>query len=97
MTSDAGRGGDDRTGDGPPDGVDSAAGHTDAAQDELELFRAYRASGSRRLRNQLVERHQALVGPVIRRYDRRGIPTDDLRQVALIAVLNSRGRVFPAC
>ena len=95
MTSDAGRGGDDRTGDGHPDGGHTDAGHTDAAHDELELFRAYRASGSRRLRNQLVERHQALVGPVIRRYDRRGIPTDDLRQVALIAVLKAVERFDP--
>lgn len=63
--------------------------------DDLELFRAYRASGSRRLRNQLVERHQGLVGPVVRRYERRGIAAEDLRQVALIAVLKAVERFDP--
>jgi RNA polymerase sigma-B factor len=63
--------------------------------DDRDLFRAYRASGSRQLRNQLVERHQGLVGPVVRRYERRGIDADDLRQVALIAVLKAVERFDP--
>lgn len=69
---------------------------TDApAGDDLDLFRAYRESGSRKLRNQLVERHQGLVGPVVRRYERRGIASEDLRQVALIAVLKAVERFDP--
>jgi RNA polymerase sigma-B factor len=61
----------------------------------LDDFRRYRETGDRRLRNALVERHQSLVEPYVRRYDRKGIAADDLRQVALIAVLKAVERFDP--
>jgi RNA polymerase sigma-B factor len=62
---------------------------------EHALFREYRATRDRRLRNRLVEENQGLVGPHVRRFEGRGIPTDDLRQVALLAVLKAVERFDP--
>jgi RNA polymerase sigma-B factor len=66
-----------------------------ARAEELELFREYRANGSRRLRNELVERNMGLVEPHIRRFDGRGLALEDLRQVALLAVLKAVERFDP--
>lgn len=63
--------------------------------DERTLFREYRLTGDRRLRNRLVEDNQGLVGPHVRRFEGRGLPADDLRQVALIAVLKAVERFDP--
>lgn len=78
-----------------PEPSDRGSGRNTSAQDDLELFRSYRESGSRRLRNQLVESHQGLVGPVVRRFERRGIASEDVRQVALIALLKAVERFDP--
>jgi RNA polymerase sigma-B factor len=66
-----------------------------AGDDGLDAFRRYRESGDRRLRNELVEQHQGLVEPYVRRYDRKGGAAEDLRQVALIAVLKAVERFDP--
>jgi RNA polymerase sigma-B factor len=63
--------------------------------DERERFREYRATGDRRLRNRLVEDNQQLVEPFVRRFEGRGMPTDDLRQMALLAVLKAVERFDP--
>lgn len=67
----------------------------DAGHDELDDFRRYRDTGDRRLRNALVEANLHLVEPYVRRFDKRGIARDDLRQVALLAVLKAVERFDP--
>lgn len=60
-----------------------------------ELFRRYRATGDRRLRNEIVERHRHLGDAVARRYRSRGIAEDDLRQTALLAMVRAVDRFDP--
>lgn len=84
------------TTDDPANGASSQPSLTDhAGRDDLDDFRRYRETGDRRLRNQLVENHLSLVEPYVRRFDRKGITTDDLRQVALIAVIKAVERFEP--
>jgi RNA polymerase sigma-B factor len=64
--------------------------------DVLESFRRYRASGDRRLRNELIERHRWIAIQCARRFDRRGEPLDDLVQIAQIGVLKAVERFDPA-
>src|SRR3954453_10558546 len=63
--------------------------------DEDALFREFRATRSRRLRNELVERHRALAAHVPRRFGRRGPSDDDLRQVAFLALVKAVDRFEP--
>jgi RNA polymerase sigma-B factor len=63
--------------------------------DSLELFRRYRATGERRLRNEIVERHRSLADGVARRSRARGIDEDDLRQTALLAMVRAVDRFDP--
>jgi RNA polymerase sigma-B factor len=59
-------------------------------------FDAYRQSGDRTLRNQLIEAHRWLAVSCARRFDRRGEPLDDLVQVAMLGVLKAVERFDPA-
>lgn len=71
-------------------------GGVDDADDDLpELFRRYRATGERRVRNEIVERHRSLADGVARRYRNRGIAEDDLRQTALLAMVRAVDRFDP--
>jgi RNA polymerase sigma-B factor len=63
--------------------------------DGLDGFREYRRTGSRRARNELVEANLHLVDPYVRRFDQRGVARDDLRQVAMLAVLKAVERFDP--
>jgi RNA polymerase sigma-B factor len=63
--------------------------------DELELFREFARTRSRRLRNELVERHMGLAAHVARRFGRRGPSDDDLRQVAFLALVKAVDRFEP--
>jgi RNA polymerase sigma-B factor len=56
---------------------------------DLELFAAYRAEGDEAHRNRLVERYSGLAVSLARRFEHRGVPLDDLVQVAQIGVLNA--------
>lgn len=76
--------------EGPPD-EHGPGGDTDG----LDGFREYRRTGSRRLRNELVETNLQLVEPYVRRFDQRGVARDDLRQVAMLAVLKAVERFDP--
>jgi RNA polymerase sigma-B factor len=58
-------------------------------------FRAYRAEGSRGLRNALVEVHLDLVEFHVRRFSRRGVTEDDLRQVGYLALIRAVERFDP--
>jgi RNA polymerase sigma-B factor len=63
--------------------------------DEIELFREFRRTRSRRTRNELVERHMGLAAHVARRFGRRGPSDDDLRQVAFLALVKAVDRFDP--
>lgn len=62
---------------------------------ERTLFVEFRRTGSRRLRNELVERHLGLAAHVARRFGRRGPSDDDLRQVAFLALVKAVDRFEP--
>lgn len=68
-------------------GVDTA--------DPMDVFRRYLATGDRRLRNQIVEDHRHLADRFARRYRSRGIPVEDLRQTALLAMVRAVDRFDP--
>ncbi len=61
----------------------------------LEQFVEYRRTGDRRLRNELVEQHRGSADYFVKRYARRGVPEDDLRQVALLAIVHAVDRFDP--
>lgn len=61
---------------------------------DTELFRQYRTSRSRALRNELVERHMGLAAHIARRSG-RGRSDDDLRQVAMMGLVKSVDRFDP--
>jgi RNA polymerase sigma-B factor len=61
----------------------------------MSLFVEYRATGDRRLRNQLVEEHRHLADYFVKRYSRRGVAADDLRQLALMAIIHAVERFDP--
>jgi RNA polymerase sigma-B factor len=58
-------------------------------------FRAYRETGDRRLRNQLVEAHRWVAVHCARRFSDRGELFEDLLQVALLGVVKSVQRYDP--
>jgi RNA polymerase sigma-B factor len=60
-----------------------------------EWFLEYRRTGDRALRNKLVEYHRHLADYFVKRYARRGVPTDDLRQLALMAIIHAVERFDP--
>ena len=59
-------------------------------------FVTYRRTGDIELRNALVEEHTALARAFARRYQRRGVPLDDLEQVAALALVGAVERFDPA-
>jgi RNA polymerase sigma-B factor len=56
------------------------------------LARQYHRTGERALRNELVERHIGLANHYARRYGGRTATIDDLRQVALLAIVRAADR-----
>jgi RNA polymerase sigma-B factor len=63
--------------------------------EDLDRFREFQRTGDVQVRNELVEQHLNVVEPLVRRYSNRGIATDDLRQVAHLAVLKAVERFDP--
>jgi RNA polymerase sigma-B factor len=61
-----------------------------------DLFVEYHRTRQRALRNRLIEAHRGLAEFFVRRYSRRGIPDDDLRQIALLAILHAVERFDPS-
>lgn len=61
-----------------------------------ELFRDYLTSGDQEARNRLVERHVGLAEALARRFDHRGVPLDDLVQVAQIGLIKAVERFDPS-
>lgn len=62
---------------------------------DLELFREYRRTGDRDLRNRLVELHLDLARREAMRFSGRGEPVDDLVQVARLGILKAVERFEP--
>jgi RNA polymerase sigma-B factor len=63
--------------------------------DDLELFREFARTRSRRVRNQLVERHMGLAAHIANRFRRSGGTDDDLRQVAMLGLVKAVDRFDP--
>ncbi len=63
--------------------------------DVRDQFIEYRAKGSRRLRNALVEQHLDLVEYYVSRYGKGQIESDDVRQQAFMAVIKAVERFDP--
>lgn len=64
-----------------------------AASDQA--FRDYQRTGGRELRDQLVRRHMGLAEALAERYTHRGVPREDLRQVAMVGLLKAIDRFDP--
>jgi RNA polymerase sigma-B factor len=62
---------------------------TNAFDERARLFDAYRRTGDRRVRDQLIEMNVGLAEAVARRFAGRGERHDDLLQVALVGLLKS--------
>ena len=62
---------------------------------DVDLFVEYRNTGSRALRNRLVEQYQPVADRCALRFAGRGEATDDLRQVALIGLIKAVERFDP--
>jgi RNA polymerase sigma-B factor len=74
---------------------------TDATNDRVSdreidaRFAEYRRTGNRAVRDALVEGHVRLAEFLARRFQHRGEPLDDLRQVALVGLLKAVERFEP--
>lgn len=67
-----------------------------SGEDELrERFRSLRAEPSQALRSELINEFTGLAAYFARRYDRRGVPREDLHQVAMLGLLNAVDRFDP--
>lgn len=68
---------------------------TTTGVDLRDKFHEYRRTQSRQLRNELIEEHLELAAIYARRYQGRGVPSDDLEQVALFSILRAVERFDP--
>lgn len=59
------------------------------------VFSAYREHGDVRLRNEIVLQHLSLAEHYVRRFTRMGVPPEDLRQVAHLAIVRAVERFDP--
>lgn len=60
-----------------------------------DLFRTYRDSGDRAVRNELVEAHRGLAASIANDYRGRGVELDDLVQIAMLGTLKAVERFDP--
>ena len=75
---------------------DRRAARPDSGSDRDDsLFRLYRASGDRRVRNELIDQHRWLAIHCAKRFADKGEPLDDLVQVAMLGVLKAVERFDP--
>jgi RNA polymerase sigma-B factor len=68
---------------------------TRRSPDTIEKFREFQRTQSRQLRNELVEQHRDIADFYVKRYGGRGVPSDDLQQVALLTILRAVERFDP--
>lgn len=62
---------------------------------EVALFGRYRATGDRRVRDEIVRRHDRVIEHAVRQFSRRGVDDQDLRQAARLAILRAADRFDP--
>ncbi len=74
----------------------TTAGNRPSDSTIAEWFEEYRRSGNRRTRNKLVEAHVGFGVHVARKYANRGVHEDDLRQVAMMALVKAVDRFDPS-
>ena len=74
---------------------DDCAPASNDQEETLALFREYRHSHDRALRNRLIEQHLSLARTLARRFANRNEPLDDLEQVAMLGVLKAVERFDP--
>jgi RNA polymerase sigma-B factor len=68
----------------------------DARSSDLDgLFEAYRTTGDRSVRNQLVEAHRGLAAAIANDYRGRGVELDDLVQIAMLGTVKAVERFDP--
>lgn len=67
----------------------------DGASSSLVRFEEYQRTRSVELRNELVEHHLTLARAFARRYSRRGVPVEDLEQVARLSLIGAVERFDP--
>ena len=70
-------------------------GRTVGSEDVIARFREYRATGRRRVRDELIHDHMWIAKRCARRFANRGEPMDDLLQVALIGIVKAVERFDP--
>lgn len=75
--------------------MDGRQPRRDGEVDIDELFERYAETGDRALRNELILRHRWVAIHCVRRFAKRGVPTDDLVQVAQVGVLKAVERFDP--
>ena len=73
----------------------NTTGNRLSEQQIADWFIEYRRSGDRTVRNRLVEAHMGFGIHVARRYANRGVADDDLRQVAMLALVKAVDRFDP--
>lgn len=78
-----------------PGTATTAAPQSDTASGLDPRFAELRATGDRKVRNALVEDHRWLAEHCVRRFKRKGEPTDDLQQVAVVGLLKAVDRFDP--
>ncbi len=61
----------------------------------MERFREYHRTGDRRIRNEIVGQYRYVADRYAMRYGTRGIPVEDLRQTALLAIIRATDRFDP--
>lgn len=76
-------------------GVDAGVSSSPTNRELDVRFAEYRRNHDRELRNELVEAHVRLAEFLARRFQHRGEPLDDLRQVALVGLLKAVERFEP--
>ncbi len=67
----------------------------DRVEDRSDDIAAYARTRDRALRNRLIEANRGLAYHVAARYDGRGVPREDLRQIAVLGLLRAVERFDP--
>ncbi|HEX2565127.1 MAG TPA: sigma factor, partial [Acidimicrobiales bacterium] len=68
----------------------------DARSSDLDrLFDAYRTTGDRSVRNELIEAHRGLAAAIANDYRGRGVELDDLVQIAMLGTVKAVERFDP--
>lgn len=67
----------------------------DGGPSMMDRFREYHRTGDRRIRNEIVVHYRYIADRYALRYGTRGVPVEDLRQTALLAIIRATDRFDP--